>query len=294
MKYSKVIIKQIPDSNPTAINLEKYNRSRFPNCSDVYCPALLPDGRYVTGLDPEGLDILTITDETERDAKIAEAELLVADLSKKLRKDLSPTSTFWDNFQVKINTNSDLVLSRINPLDVIKYHVLIANGYVAPSKEQAGDTRYLAASYYCHNDEVEASKNVSNRKLIDKAKAEITKIADNKEMLYIIGSYLEGTRYKKTMSPNTLYIMLSDYIEDKKNPENIQNFLNAAKLSVEDLQYKVTVETAIRKKIIKYKDGQYYRGGVNLGKNALEVYNNLKTPDYANEFIQIHEEVNSK
>lgn len=294
MKYNKVIIKQIPDSNPTAINLEKYNRSRFPNCSDVYCPALLPDGRYVTGLDPEGLDILTISDPDERDAKIAEAEALVSDLSKKLRKDLSPTSSFWDNFQIKINTNNDLVLSKINPLDVIKYHVLVANGYVAPSKEQAGDTRYLNASYYCHIDEVEATKNVSNRKLIDKAKGELTKLADNKEMLYIIGCYLEGTRYKKTMSANTLYLMLSDFIEDRKNPENIQAFLNATKLSVEDLQYKVTVETAIRKKIIKYKDGQYYRGGVNLGKNALEVFNNLKNPDFANEFIQIHEEVNSR
>lgn len=294
MNYNKVIIKQIPDSNPTAINLEKYNRSRFPNCTDVYCPSLLPDGRYVTGLDPEGLDILTIRDEDERNRKAAEAEALLKDLSAKLRKDLSSTSSFWENFQIKINTNQDLILSKINPLDIIKYHVLIANGYVAPSKESAGETRYLGASYYCHIDEVEATKTVSNRKLIDRAKAELTKIADNKEMLYLIGTYLEGQKYKKTMSPNTLYILMSDFIEDKKNPENIQNFLNATKLSVEDLQYKVTVETAIKKKIVKYKDGQYYRGGVNLGRNAAEVLNNLKNPEYANEFIQIHDEVNSK
>jgi hypothetical protein len=179
-------------------------------------------------------------------------------------------------------------------MDVIKYHWLIANGYVAPSKEAINHPKYLNANYYCHIDEVEQIKNISTRKLVDKAKAELSKIDSNKDMLYLIGSYLEGTRYKKTMKPDSLYSMLSDFIEDKKNPENVDKFLKATKLSVEDLQYKVTIETAIRKRIIKHKEGHFYKGVMNLGRNIIEVMNNLRTPEYANEFMQIHEEVNGK
>lgn len=298
MKYNKVIIKQIPESNPTAINMDKYNRSRFPDCFDIYTPAQLSDGRYLTGLDPYGIDVMSIKDESLKSEKIQEIETILKELNTTLqnRVDLSSTSDFWDSdsIKVKISSNSDLILNKANPLDVLKYHYLIANGYVAPSIEKIGEPKYINASYYCHVEEIETNKTVSYRKLIDSAKAILSKISENKEMLYLIGAYLEGTRYKKTMTSNTLYLMLSDYIEDNKNKENVEKFLKASKLSIEDLQFKITIETAIRKKLIKYKDGYYHIGVVNLGKTPIDVMNNLKTPEYANEFLHIYEELNSK
>lgn len=295
MKYNKVTIKQIPDSNPTAINLEKYNRSRFPNCVDTLEPYQFPDGRYLTGLDENGIDVITMQDEEAKEEKKEDIRRTLEYLKTVLpTTDLSPSSSFWENFRIKIDTNSNLILSKLNPQDILKYHILTANAYVAPSLEEAAHPRYLQANYYCHVDEIEEVKNVSHRKSGDRAKAEFYKISENKELMFLIGSYLEGTKYKRTMGVNSLYLMLSDYIEDKKSPENVDKFIKACKLSVEDLQFKVTIETAIRKKIIKFKDGQYCRGGANLGKNILEVMSKLKSPEYANEFMQIHEETNTK
>jgi len=295
MKFNKVTIKQIPNSNSSAVNLEKYGKSRFPNCIDTLEPYRFPDGRYLTGLDEHGMDVLLIQDLEKREEKIQEIKETLDFLKKVLpTTDLSPSSSFWENFRIKIDTNSDLVLTKAKVDDILKYHVLIANGYAAPSLEESSDPKYLQANYYLHVDEIEEVKNVSVRKMSDKAKAELSKIENNKDLMYLIGSYLEGTKYKRTMNANTLYINLSEFIEDKKNTDNVEKFLKAAKLPLEDLQFKVILETAIRKKIIKFKEGQYYRGAVNLGRNLLEVMANLKSPEYANEFIQIHEEVNNK
>lgn len=298
MQYNKVVIKQIPESNPTAINMDKYGRSRFPDCFDSFEPYQFPDGRYLTGLDPNGVDVLTIQDLDIRKQKQEEIQAIVTELTAIMggKVDLSSTSSFWESPQVKvkIDSNNSLVLNKANPMDVVKYHYLVACGYVAPSKEAIGNPKFLNSNYYCHIDEVEMTKNISSRKLIDQAKSELFKISDNKDILYLIGCYLEGTRYKKTMKADSLYSMLSDYIEDKKSSENVEKFIKSTKLSIEDLQYKITIETAIRKKIIKYKEGHYYKGVMNLGRNIIEVMTNLKSPEYANEFMQIHEEVNSK
>lgn len=272
MKYNKVIIKQVADSNSAALGLETYNRSRFPGTSEAVQVAQYPDGRFLTGLTEE----------------------LATSIGKMINEDLSPTSKFWERFIVSLNSDQDKVLNADKPYDVIAYHALIANGYVAPSKSEASNPQYLSAKYYCHVDEVEEDKNISNRKLVDKAKASLFSIEQNKDLLFLIGTYLEGGRYKRNMKPDTLYGMLADFIEDKKNTDNPELFLKAFSLPVEDLQYKVTVETAIRKKIIKFKEGQYYRGGVNLGRTVLDVLENLKTPEFANEFIQIHTEVNNE
>lgn len=272
MKYNRVIIKQVADSNSAAMGLENYNRSRFPGTTEAMQVAQYPDGRFLTGLSEE----------------------LAETLGKKLNEDLSETSKFWERFIMSLGSDQDKVLMADRPYDVLQYHALIANGYVAPSKEEASHPQYLSAKYYCHIDEVEEDKTISNRKLIDKAKASLFSIEQNKDLLFLIGTYLEGARFKKNMKSDTLYGMLSDYIEDKKNLDNPQLFLKAFNMPMEDLQFKVTVETAIRKKIIKFKEGQYYRGGVNLGRTILDVIQNLNTPEFANEFIQIHEEVNNE
>lgn len=293
MKYNKVVIKQIPDANAVAFGLDKYKRSKIPRCADVFQVSILADGRFITGLDEEAQSIQGIENDVEREEKINELKTLKATLEKLLRVDLSSTSTYWETFAIKIDSDNDLVLNKSNPLHVIMYHALIANGYVAPSFEESSEPIYLNSKYYCHVDEIVLQEKNSSKKIKDKARAELYKIAENKDKLLLYGRYLEGAKYKSNMSPDTLYNMLSDFIDDVKRPENIDTFLRAVKLSVEELQYKITVETAIRKKIIKFKEGQYYRGGVNLGRSAVDVLSNLKQPEYASEFVQIHEEVNA-
>lgn len=296
MKYEKVIIKQIPDdTNATASGLHKYKRSRFPSCADTFQPALMEDGRYITGIDPSGVDLSLIKDPDLREEQIKEREQISQTLKRTLpNSDFSPTSTFWESFFVKISTDQDLILNRLNPYDVLKYHLLVSNGYVAPSLDDVGNPFYRDAKYYCHVEEVEEREKISTQKLRDRAKGELVKIMEDKDRMLLIGKFLEGTKYKDRMLPDTLYGNLSDFIENRANPENVEKFIKAMKMSVEDLQYKVTVDTAIRKHIIRFKDGHYTRGGVNFGRNAMEVLHNLKQPELAIEFAQIYEEVNDK
>src|SRR5690606_9549962 len=107
-----------------------------------------------------------------------------------------------------------------------------------------------------------------------------------------IGQYLEGDKYKLKMSDDAIYKMLSTYIN--RDFDNLERFMKAAKMDVEDLQYKITVDRALKGHIIKVSDGYYQRGNVTLGKNLQEVYDTLKKPQFATEFLSIKEEVESR
>lgn len=292
MNFQKVIIKQIADDNDSAFGLAKYNRSRFPNCTDAF-QVPFHNGRYVTGIDPNGLELTLIKDPEVREEKKREREALTKNLQEMLPGvDISPTSSFWEDFKILINTNQDLILNKSNPLDVIKYHALVEGGYAAPSKDEVGSPRYKNAKYYCLVEEVEEKEKYSVQKLRDKATAELVKISENKDFMLIVGKYLEGTKYKDGMLAGTIYTNLSEFLNDRKNSDHVDKFLKAVKLPLEDLQFKVTIDTALRKKLIKFSNGQYNRGGINLGRTPQAVIENLKLPEFAAEFSQIYDEVN--
>src|SRR5690606_14085273 len=109
-------------------------------------------GRFITGFDEESWELNMINDLEERARIAKERKELRESLEKALGNDLSGTSTFCETFGVKISSDQELTLNRSNPLDVVKYHMLIANGYVAPNKALAAHPDYLQAKYYCHVD----------------------------------------------------------------------------------------------------------------------------------------------
>jgi len=284
-------VKQVPDSFAISTGLDKYGKSRMPHCRDMYQAAQGYDLRYQTGIDEDSAEINSMRDEAAQIAKKEEVKSLRLKLEKLVGKDLSGTSDFWETFFVNISTDDDLTLNMSNPYDVIKHRVLVANGLAAPNFESSGMPQYRNAKYYCFTEERFEQQNVSSQKLKDKARAALLDMSQNDDKMIIMGQYLEGFKYKKGMKPDTLYTMLSNYINDVANSDNVTNFIKASNISVEDLQYKITVDKAIKSKKIKFKDGQFFRGGVNLGKDISEVLENLKSPEYANEFIAIHEEV---
>lgn len=291
MKFDKVIIKQIPDDYAIATGLNKYNRSKMPGTSEFLQVAINLDGRYVTGIDEDAYAIKSIKDPVEREEKIKEIKELREYLEQATQQDLSGTSAFWETFGIHISADSDLTLHRANPRDVIKYHALIANRYAAPDFASTSKPAYLNCKFYCHIEEKVNQEIVSTQKLRDKARSELYALSENEDRAVLIGQYLEGDKYKTGMSPSTVYRMLSDFIDNSAEPENLKKFTKANALSTEDLTYKIVIDRAIKRKHIKYKDGYYQRGQVTLGKNPLEVYENLKKPDFASEFLSIKDEV---
>lgn len=292
MKYEKVVIKQIPTQSSALFGLNKYNRSKMPGVLDSFPATLGPDGRYITGIDENAYEIQLIQDKEERAKISTERKELREFLEKFTGKDLTASSSFWDTFRVQIASNQEPTLNRVNPMDVISYHILISNGYAAPDKVSAAEPEYLNCRYYCHVEERAESEDVSTFKKRDIARAELVKLSENQDHLLLVLDYL-SCRVKKGMKEDTLYRIASEYINDKDS-ENIKRFSKAAKLDAEELQYKIVIDKAIKRKIIK-RNGEYFqRGQVTLGRTPTEVYANLKKPDNAGEFFSIQEELESE
>lgn len=288
----KIEIRQKPDRHAESTGLSKYNRSKMPQCADQLQVAE-HNGRFVTGIDDQSFDIMKIYDDMERNSKQEEIKKLRTYLEKALNKDLSATSDFWKTFSITLSSDTPLTLNKHNPYDVIKFYALVANGYAAPSKKDASHPRYHNTKYYAHFADVEKNEEVSMRKKRDKAKSKVLEFAEDKDMLVLLGQYLEGSKYKKNLKPDTLYEMLSLYIENK-DTKNVERFLKAIEQPISDLQFRVNVDKAIRKKIVKYKDGYFQRGNVTLGRSIDDVYKNLADPEFAMEYFSIKQELEEK
>lgn len=291
MNYEKVVIKQIPDDLAMLTGLHKYNRSKMPKTGDFLSPAI-DNGRAITGIDEESIEINRIQDLDLREQTKSKTKALRESLEKMTNKDLSATSTFWEGFGVAISSDDSLILNKSNALDVIRYHMLIANGYAAPDKDSTGHPKYRNAKYFCFVEERANDEEISTQMSRDKARSELVKLSEDEDKMLLIGQYLEGDKYKTGMKQKTLYKMLSDFINDAKEPDNLKRFVKAVNTNIDDLQFKIIVDRAIKKKVIRYsKDGYYQRGQVTLGKNPLQVYENLKKPEFANEFLSLKEEL---
>lgn len=290
MRYSKVAIRQIPDSAAEATGLSKEKRSKMPGTSDFLQAAMAPNGRFITGIDEEGYDLVLVEDKELVQKLKEERKSLREALEKSISEDLSGTSKFWETFGVRIHSDQELLLNQINPIDVIKYHLLISNGYAAPSKEFAGHPEYRGSKYYCFVEEKEEEQDISTQKKRDQARSELYKLSENDELMLLIAQVLIGERIKKGMKSNTIYKHLSDYV-NSVDGDNITKFLKIIKTPIEDLVFRRTIDVAVKKKIINFKEGYYQRGQVTLGRSINDVYLNLKKPEFATEFISIQEEL---
>lgn len=273
---STVLIKQIPDDYSEATGLAKYNRSRMPGCKDIFQAAQRADDTYVTGLD----------------AKLEET------YGKDLNKDFSKTSSFWGDFSVIIEADKPKIFNTNNALDTIALKMLIANRYVAPDKESISNPKYWSAQYYAYTEEQESAEEISSYKKRDAARAKLLEISENKDKMLLYGQYLEGIKYNEKFKEDTLYKMLRVYIDDK-DLKNANNFLEALKMSVEELQQKIVVDKALKRDLIRKvnvgnKKYVYQYGQITVGNTLPEVYTNLATPDFAPEFMSLKNEVEKR
>lgn len=287
---SITLIRQIPDDYAEANGLAKHNRSRMPGCKDRFAAALNSDQRYLTNLDEDSYMVAP----EDRDKIKARRE----SLQKRLGKDLTGVSKFWEDFYVVIESDKPRVFNDENPMDVISLSLLIANGNVAPDKDAISNPRYREAQYYAYTEEGEDREVMSDRKKRDRAISELMKFEGSKDKLVLYGQYLEGLKYTEKLSMDTMYKMLRAYIEDK-NIKNVENFLTAIKLPVEELQQKVIIDRALKQRLInKVSLGNkrfcYQYGQVTVGNTIEEVYRNLSLPEFAPDLGAIIKELASK
>lgn len=272
-----ILIKQIPDDYSELTGLAKYNRSRMPGCFDIFQANLAVDGSYITGL----------TEDEEKD------------LTQKLHKDVSKNSDFWSTFTVIIKSDEEREFQTLyNPLDKLSVKMLIANGYLAPSKESVSDSRYLNASYYAYSQETKDNEEINDRSKRDEAISKLFEIKNNKERMVLYGQYLEGLTYHNKLGEATLYKMLRSYIENTKSIDNAFKFLEVYEKPVAEIMQKIIIDKAIKQRLISTarigKKSVYQYGQVTIGNSLKEVYINLGKPEFAPELLSIKEELDKK
>ena len=174
-----VTVKQSPDQAADSIGLGKYGRSVFPGTFQVFQPYCTPSGRWYTGLDEDDPDLRKMNPE-DYDAKKAEIKEKRETLERLTGLDLSATSKYWENF--RISFTGSLTLDLDNPIDNIRYAVLVKNNFAAPNPDIINTPEYINTKFYFSRTEEEESNKAKIKK--EKNKAIAIKLIAN--VLYLM------------------------------------------------------------------------------------------------------------
>lgn len=285
-------IKQIPDESAAGVGLSKYNMSKFPNCYDSFQAGIGVDGRWITGLDEDSRLINQIPDQLLKSQKKEEILKRRLELENITGLDLSAKSSFWDSYFIKINGRK--ILNFDNPRDRIDYYVLIANNYVIPDINDASHPKYAGCKFYLSRTEEEESSKAVKAKEKNKCIVLLEAMSENKPRLTLVCKFLFGSLIKAEASADSLYNLLYNFIEEDKKGERVRQFLKVAERTTEELNFKISVDEAIRYGVIRYREGYYQRGNATYGRTLDDTVTYLSKIENTAEFASIIEETNEK
>lgn len=289
----KVMFKE----NPKAGNLglekpENGERSKFPGCYDIIQPSIGRDGRWKTGIDEDSVDINTIIDSKEREAKKKQVKAERESLERLLNQDLSGTSTFWESYFVTINTKKPLDMA--NPLDRLAYHIILASGEVAPSlRDAATNVSYLRSKYYVSRENEDVSIKVERKRRYNEAISKFMDLMKAPDKALLVGRYL-GLPIKESTPQNNVFDIFQNFLDSDDKLDSVNKFLFALKKTPEELGIKMVLDDAIKKKVIRVTKGLFQRGNITMGKSIPEVLLWLSDPANSGELASIQEEIDLK
>jgi hypothetical protein len=285
MKEESIAIRQI--ANPDNPNVG----AKYVNTKEYLTPRVGRDGKVITGVDENSLDIINLPAD-EMKEKQKEMKKKRESLEKLLGKDLSPSSSFWYDFYVVLE--DEMTLDPTNPMDQLIEMFLVANGYVAPSEDDiTNDDRYHGAVFYVYREQQVVAKKAKNNQEIDAATAKLFSMYEqNPQKLKMVVSYIFGLDADIELSVESAYEKLRDFIsheEDQK--KNIQTFLSVSKKSPEEIMIKITLDKAIKKKLVKAVGGKIKRGEEIYGSSREEALMFLSLAENSGELAHLRKEL---
>lgn len=307
-KNGPIAIKPFFNQKVSNMGLEKYGLSLFEGVfheEQLTCIEQNGIKRYVTGLNEFAPEVKMIKDEEAKAAKIKEIRYAVSELEKDMAANVIDINDqhFWnkvkllrpenDDFWSKISLrcgNTPVYLDPVkDPFDRIRLYAIEAGGFsiVAKSYEDA-KSRPVPVKFYLDRYEDTATSKTENKKLRNKALAELQKLFDKNpvKMMYVAKVVeINSVQYKKTTPNDVIYENLDNYINGEGSERSAnraaQTFLDAASLDMETLKLKAIIRDATYLKIIALKpDGFIYHlsSGTMLGRNPSDVIEYLKNP----------------
>lgn len=286
----KVTIKVVADPTNPQLGL-KYVGAK------EYIPVQTgPDGKVITGLDENALHIMRIEDTTERKKVQAALKKEREELERLLGRDLDVSSDFWEDFFVTIEDG--LILDPTNPMHRLIEKFLIASKKVAPNEETIElDEDFANCLFYFHRETEEVAKSAKTSKTKDKAISALYTISENNpDRLRKIYSYIFGYDAKNEVSPDSAYVKIKEMLEvtdSKALKDNIKKITTALELKPEELNTKLILDKAIKKRIVTTKGNIYRRGDIILGNNYDEALEYLMSPENSAELVSLTKEVNT-
>lgn len=285
----KVVIKAVPNPENPQLAL------KYVGAKDYITPGTGPDGKIITGLDENALDIIRMEDAGEKKKLQAAIKKEREELERLLGRDLDVASDFWDDFYFIVEDG--VTLDPTNPMHRVVEKFLIANKKVAPNEEAIEDSEgeYLNCLFFFYREEEEVDKTAKKSLKKDRAVAKLVDVNENSpERLVKIYSYLFGYDAKNEVSPTQAYVKIKEMLEatDKNTlTQNIEKVLAAMNLKPEELNTKLVLDKAIKKRIITTKGNIYRRGDIILGNNYDEALEYLMSPENSAELVSLKKEV---
>ena len=304
------------------MGLEKYEMVVYDNVEhteQLACLEINGTTRYVTGLDEFAPEIKRLP-EAEREAKIKEIRKIVSSLEKDLASNvidpedkdfwnkvtlLKPNNKeFWNRIEISAG-NSPVYLNPIeNPYDLIKLCAIKAGGFSMIAKSYE-DAKKLAKAPKFYLDKVEETAAIKNeiKKTRNKALAELQKMYDSgSKKLFFVAKVVDGNsaQYRESTPKELIYDSMDTFIHgegiERSKTRAAQSFIDAAKLSMEDLTIKSIIKDATFNKFIVLKsDGFIYEteSNIMLGQSTQDVFEFFKNPLNDETFKRVKTQVES-
>lgn len=284
----KVIIKAVPNPDNPQVTI------KYVGAKDYVPAGEGPDGKIITGLDENSMEVRSIEDTKEREAKQKAIKKEREELERLLNRELDVSSDFWKDFYITVEDG--IVLDPTNPMHRLYEIFLVANKKVAPSEEAIEeDESFANCLFYFFREKEEVSKTAKKSQKRDKVIAKLFTINENNpDRLIKIYSYLFGYDAKNEVSPDTAYVKIKEMLDvpDKMTlTQNIDKVLAAVSLKPEELNTKLTLDKAIKKKIVTGRGNIYRRGDIILGNNYDEALEYLMSPENSAELVSLKKEV---
>jgi hypothetical protein len=283
----KIIIKQI--SNPDNPKIP----AKYIGAKEYATPKTGKDGKIITGVDENAFAIIASSEPEEVKKKQSQIKKVREELERQLNVDLTPSSDYWEKFFIVLEDERQL--DEKNPLDNLHERFLLANRYVAPSRQAIEeDPEYYNCLFYIHRDKEETAKRASGQRKVDKATAKLVDLYDeNPTKLQQVSADIFGYEAQE-ISPDDAYVKLKDFleVEDKRTQDaNIKRFMDTVDKTAEEMMAKKIFDKAIKKKFVTSKGNVYRRGDEIYGNSYEEALEFLLSPENSAELISLQKQV---
>lgn len=289
-------VKEYPRAGNLGLEaVENGQRSKFPGCYDKFQVPFGKDKRRATGIDELSYKINSISNPEERELEKNRIKELRENLEKLTGKDLSGTSSYWDDYSVEVIGGMEWDMS--NAKHVIDYNIAITEGTVAPSLKDARDGgpsgKYLKSKYYVSRENEDVSSKVEKKRRYNSAVIKFETLMEDYDRAVLVARYL-GLHVTNSTPLNNVYDRIQEFLDRDEDFGSVDKFLSVVDKNIEELTLRMIIDDALKFKVISQVKGLYQRGIHTFGKSIPEVISRLGDPELSGELISIKEEIEFK